>query len=145
MIDNPEEHYGYWMRKVVRAMNNLFDEKLLRYDLTASQFSLLCQLWHKDGLTQKEIQESLGLRAASVSGLVDVLAGKGMIVREHDPEDARVKRLYLTEKGSNLKTVSTDIIMEIDCVLDQGFSEDERKIFICWMKKIYNNIPSLSK
>jgi DNA-binding MarR family transcriptional regulator len=143
MMDNPEEYYGYWMRKVVRAMNNLFDEKLACYDLTASQFSLLGQLWHKDGLTQKEIQEGLGLRAASISGLVDVLVVKGMIIREQDQEDARVKRLYLTKKGSSLKSVCSDIILDIEGVLDQGFSEDERKIFISWMKKLYSNIPNV--
>lgn len=142
MMDNPEEHYGYWMRKIVRSMNHLFDEKLLEYDLTASQFSLLCQLWHKDGMTQKEIQETLSLRAASVTGLVDVLTAKCLIKRETDPSDARVKRLFLTDKGSGLKSVSTDIIMEIETTLAQGFSEDERRIIICWMKKIYDNIPT---
>lgn len=145
MIDNPEQHYGYWIRKVVRAMNNLFDEKLLKYDLTSSQFSVLCQLWHKNGLTQKDIQEHLNLRAASVSGLVDTLSSKGLILRSQDSEDARVKRLYLTEKGLGLKNISSEIIKEIEAILAQGFSDDERIIFTSWMKKIYSNIPSSAK
>lgn len=145
MDNNPELRYGYWIRKVVRDMTNIHDEKLMKYDLTSSQVSVLCQLWHKDGLTQKEIQESLNLKAASVSGLVDTLTSKGVIVRTQDPEDARVKRLYLTEKGENLRHLSFEAIKEIESILTHGFSEDEKLIFISWMKKIYNNIHPFVK
>ncbi len=145
MENNSEKWMGYWLRKVVRNMNNLHDQKLQQYDLTSSQVSVLCQLWNKDGLTQKEIQENLNLRPASVSGLVDTLSNKGFIVRKHDGEDARLKRLYLTEEGTSVKDLSIEIIKELENTITKGFSEDEKVIFICWMKKLYNNLNTLEK
>jgi DNA-binding MarR family transcriptional regulator len=145
-MENKSENWmGYWLRKVVRNMNNLHDQKLQQYDLTSSQVSVLCQLWNKDGLTQKEIQENLNLRPASVSGLVDTLSNKGFIVRKHDVEDARLKRLYLTEEGTRVKDLSIEVIKEVENTITKGFSEDEKVIFICWMKKLYNNLNTLEK
>jgi MarR family transcriptional regulator, organic hydroperoxide resistance regulator len=143
MEHNPEQHYGHWIRKIIRRINNIYDKKLQRYDLTGSQISVLFQLWEKDGLTQKEIQENLHIRPASVSGLVDTLSGKKFIVRKQDDEDARIKRLYLTEEGIKLRSLCIDIIKEIEVTITQGFSEDEKVILMSWMKKLYKNLDSL--
>lgn len=133
-------HLGHSIKKVSRSMNNVYDEKLNEYGVTASQVSILYVLWNKDGLSQKEIQDNLNLRPASVSGLVDVLCAKKLITRELDREDARIKRLHLTEKGRKLEKISTKIIGEIENILLDGFSEDEQVILNSWMIKIYKNI-----
>lgn len=143
MEHNPEEHYGHWIRKIIRRINNIYDHRLQQYDLTGSQLSVLFQLWKKDGLTQKEIQEILNIRPASVSGLVDTLSSKGFIVRKQDDEDARIKRLYLTEEGIKLNSLCVDIIEEIEVAITEGFSEDEKIILMSWMKKLYKNLHSL--
>lgn len=143
MKHTPEDWLGYWIRKVVRSMNNIDDKKLHKLDLTASQVLILSQLWKKDGLTQKEIQENLNLRPASISGIVDILLKKGFINRKQDDEDARFKRLYLTEEGRRLEDASLEALKEIDHIITQGFSEEEEVILICWMKKLYKNLNAL--
>ena len=145
MEHKPEEFIGYWIKKLDRTMKNAHDKKLQQYDLTLSQGSVLHQLWTKDGLTQKEIQENLGMRGASVSGLVDTLLKKGLISRQQDEEDARFKRLYLTEEGSKLEDLSLSVINELEGTISQGFSEEEKVILICWLKKLYNNLYNLEK
>lgn len=143
MKHNPELHYGHWIRKIIRKINSIYDHRLQQYDLTGSQLSVLFQLWKKDGLTQKDIQENLNIRPASVSGLVDTLSSKGFIVRKQDDEDARIKRLYLTEEGIKLNDLCIEIIEEIEVTITQGFSEDEKIILMSWLKKLYGNLHSL--
>lgn len=145
MKHSPEDWLGYWIKKVERAMNNIHDKKLNQYDLTSSQVLILSQLWKKDGLTQKEIQENLNLKPASVSGLVDILLKKGFIDRKHDEEDARFKRLYLTEEGRKLKGVSLEVLKEVEHIISKDFSKEEELILICWMKKLYNNLNTVEK
>ncbi|GIM29498.1 MarR family transcriptional regulator [Clostridium polyendosporum] len=145
MEHKPEDWIGCWINKVERAINNIHDKKLQQYDLTVSQVLVLHQLWNKDGLTQKEIQKNLNLRPASVSGLVDMLLRKGFIDRKQDDQDARFKRLYLTEEGRRLKDLSLEVIKEIEHIISQGFSEEEKVIFILWMRKLYNNLNALEK
>lgn len=142
MADLPNGLIGYWVRKTVRVMNNIYDHKLNKHGLTASQVLVLSQLWLNDGLTQKEIQENLNITSASVSGMVDTLCEKKLVVREHDSSDARIKRLYLTQQGKQVQDISNKIITEIEDGMSAGFSQDEVAIFICWIKKVYHNLDS---
>ncbi len=145
MERNPEKCIGYWINKVERTMKNIHDKRFLEYGITLSQASVLHQLWHCDGQTQKEIQESLSLRGASVSGMVDTLLKKGLILRIQDKEDARCKRLYLSKEGRQLEEQSMKIIMEVENLISKGFSEDEKTIALAWLKKLYSNLHSLDE
>jgi len=141
----PEKYIGYWINKVERTMKNIHDKRFQEYGITLSQGSLLHQLWHKDGLTQTEMQERLKLRGASVSGLVDALIKKGLIVRKQDNEDARYKRLYLTEKGRTIEDKTIGLLMELDEEIMEGFDQEEKDMLICWMRKLYSNLEKLDK
>lgn len=140
MKEKSDQWIGTWIKKISRAMNCVHDQKLEKYGLTLSQVTVLIQLWKKDGITQKDVQENLDLRPASVTGLVDVLTEKGFIVRRQDEEDGRLKRLYLTDAGRKLEDLSTNIIEEIEEAMTQGFSVDEKVIFLSWLKKVYDNL-----
>lgn len=143
MLQKPEIFIEYWINNLGRALNKVSDKKLQQYGVTSSQTAVLYQLWNKEGLTQKEIQEGLNLTAASVSGLVETLLSKDLIYREQDSEDCRCKRLYLTEKGKELRMCSLETIREIEELLSVGFSEEEKMIFTIWLKKVYNNIKTI--
>jgi len=135
---------GYWLKKSVRLLDKLHDEKLQKYDLTSSQVAVLQKLWGDDGKTQKQLQENLELTPASVSGILDTLANKGFIVRKHDKVDSRVNRIYLTDEGTRSEKLCYEMIDEIEETISDGFSEDEVKIFIAWTRKIHNNISKSS-
>lgn len=145
MLHHMDKYPGYWIRKVFRSMKVVNDRELAEYELTSSQVSVLCNLWNKDGITQKEIQEKLDLRAASVTGLVDTLCEKNFITRIQDNDDARVKRLYLTDKGRKVEKISTDVVKVLESTISRGLTEDEKVIFVSWLKKAYNNFYSMNK
>jgi DNA-binding MarR family transcriptional regulator len=141
----PEKYIGYWINKVERTMKNIHDKRFQEYGITVSQASLLHQLWHKDGLTQTQIQEKLSMRGASVSGLVDALLKKDLIIRKQDEDDARYKRLYLTEKGREIEDKTIGLMMELDEEIMEGFDQEENAMLICWMKKLYSNLEKLDR
>ena len=145
MERKPEKYIGYWINKVERTMKNIHDKRFQEYGITVSQASLLHQLWHEDGLTQTQIQEKLSMRGASVSGLVDALLKKDLIIRKHDEDDARYKRLYLTEKGRDIEDKTIGLMMELDEEITEGFDQEENAMLICWMKKLYRNLDKLEK
>lgn len=145
MERKPEKYIGYWINKVERTMKNIHDKRFQEYGITVSQASLLHQLWHEDGLTQTQIQEKLSMRGASVSGLVDGLLKKGLIIRKQDEDDARYKRLYLTEQGREIEGKTIGLMMELDEEIMDGFDQEENAMLICWMKKLYSNLDKLDK
>ena len=145
MFDNYERQMECWLRNTVRVMNNLYDKKFNKYNLTGAQVSILSILWKRDGVTQKEFNEQLNLRAPSVSGLVDILCDKGLIIRKQDPEDARFKRIFLTEEGKKLKNNSMEVIKETQDEILKGFSEEEKVIFVSWMKRLNQNLSKVEE
>ena len=145
MFENYERQMECWLRNTVRVMNNLYDKKFNKYNLTGAQVSILSILWKRDGVTQKEFNEQLNLRAPSVSGLVDILCDKGLIIRKQDPEDARFKRIFLTEEGKKLKNNSMEVIKETQDEILKGFSEEEKVIFVSWMKRLNQNLSKVEE
>lgn len=140
-----EKYIGYWIHKVDKTIRIIYDQRFQDFGLSLSQEAVLHQLWDKDGMTQKQIQENLSLRGASVSGLVETLLNKGLITRKQDEEDARYKRLYLTETGRELQEKALTIMVGIEAEITEGFTEEEKAVFICWLKKLHCNIEKLEK
>jgi DNA-binding MarR family transcriptional regulator len=140
MNDQMDEWIGYWIKRTYRDMTNLHDQKLAKHSLTTSQVGVLAQLWQKDGLTQKEIQQKLGIRPASLTGLVDGLVEKGWVVRKSDHDDARVKRLFLTEEGKVLEEVCLSIVKEMEELLTKGFTPEELSLLCSWIKRMHRNV-----
>ncbi|MCK9912261.1 MarR family transcriptional regulator, partial [Microbacteriaceae bacterium K1510] len=84
-------------------MTTIHDQKLSKYGLTTSQVSVLAQLWQNDGQSQKDLVAILGVRPASLTGVVDGLVAKGWVERKSIDQDARIKRLFLTPAGKALE------------------------------------------
>ena len=59
----------------------------------------LSMLGKEDGISQGDMCQRFGLDPSRLTRLSQALEREGMIRRERDPEDNRVVRVYLTEKG----------------------------------------------
>jgi DNA-binding MarR family transcriptional regulator len=134
---------SYWIKKNYRDLNSLYDQKLAHYGLTVSQVNVLEQLWiFGDGMTQKELHERLGIRPASLTNLLDALVTGGWVVRKPDSQDARAKRIVLTEAGQAQKNICMEIMTELEQIMRQEMAEDEVSLLLYSLRKIHKNIPT---
>lgn len=78
------------------------------------QGRILKMLSGQEEVTQKELQETLGIQAGSVSEIISKLEARGLVARERDDADKRRVLLRITEEGK--KRVETDF--------DEGKTED---------------------
>ena len=70
--------------------------------VTAGTWFSLALLSKKDGISQGELSERFEVDPSRVTRLAKKLERDGLLRRERDPEDNRVVRMYLTEKGRGL-------------------------------------------
>jgi DNA-binding MarR family transcriptional regulator len=70
--------------------------------LSMPQLGILMQLHHRGTCGISDLSERFDITSAAASQLVDKLVQGGLIQREEDPQDRRVKRVNLTEKGQKL-------------------------------------------
>ena len=88
------------------------------------QMRILKILEEKGAISQKELQEALGIQAGSMSEILQKMEERGLILREKDPKDRRRLLLTLTEKGR--QRGSEEGRKDLYQQLYQGLSEEER-------------------
>lgn len=72
------------------------------FQLTPEQFFLLDKLSRKDGQSQTELTDESLQDRPNLTRMVRELEGRGLLMRRGDPEDGRLKRVYLTPEGATL-------------------------------------------
>jgi DNA-binding MarR family transcriptional regulator len=119
---------GFWLHHAALAWRQLFDRRLRPLEATPTQFMLLAAVsWLTAASgrppTQQEAADHAGADRMMTSKVVQALAGRGLLVREPDPGDARVRRLRLTEAGRALVRAGIRIATEVDAELFGPSSE----------------------
>lgn len=100
--DNWDARLGFLMHDVSRLRRSVFDEFMKPVGLTRSQWWILAHLSRHDGMIQSDLANVLDLGKAALGGLLDRLETSSFIERRADDHDRRVKRIYLTAKGSKM-------------------------------------------
>ncbi|SDO48115.1 MarR family winged helix-turn-helix transcriptional regulator [Alkalicoccus daliensis] len=89
--------------KVSSRMRRDYSESLRELNLYVGQDNLLYRLWREDGITQMQLCDHLKCEPPTVTNMVKSLEQNGFIQRKRDEQDARVMRIYLTDKGRALE------------------------------------------
>jgi DNA-binding MarR family transcriptional regulator len=78
-------------------------EAMLRpHDLGATQWYVLYHLAHDGPIMQRDLAKILQVERATLSGVIAVLVGKGLVEQVPDRIDQRQKRLRMTQAGTRL-------------------------------------------
>lgn len=113
--------FGFLVHDVSRMRRTLFDAKVKPHGITRSQWSVLAALSRMgdEGMMQVALARHLDVGKVTVGGLIQRLEAAGLVRREGDTKDARVRRVFVTEKGysvihemESIGTVNNDIILE---------------------------------
>lgn len=109
-------------------------------ELTRSEYELLVMLVmtrdaDKKALTVTEISNLLQITPAGVTHLINPLEGAGYIERLQDPNDRRIVRIGLTDKGSQAAEVIISEVRENLIGLVNHLGEEDSKTLICLMTK----------
>ncbi len=100
--DNWDARLGFLMHDVSRLRRGVFDDFMKPVGLTRSQWWILAHLARRDGMIQSDLANVLDIGKAALGGLIDRLEASKFIERRPDEFDRRVKRIYLTGKGSQM-------------------------------------------
>ncbi|MBQ6367579.1 MAG: MarR family transcriptional regulator [Erysipelotrichaceae bacterium] len=132
---------GYLIKKISVHQKSGMDASLSSYNLTSSQLHVLFLLDRHGGeMTQRTLEEALGVSHPTVVGLVSRLEKQGFITTEIDPDDRRHKKILPTEKALNLKEELGRARSENERKMTSGFSEKELKQLNEFLQRIYANI-----
>lgn len=100
-------------------------------------------LEHKnEEIFQKDLEEVLNLRRATVSGVLQTMEKNGLIERVSCLTDARIKRIILNSKAEEMFREKERKMQEFEHIVIKGIDKDELEVFSNVLKKMKENIKN---
>ena len=136
-VKNP---FGYLIHDVARLLRRRFDAAAHRHDLTMPQWRIIAQLSHSEGMSQVELAGVCETDPMTVSGLVERLEAKGLVLRLADPNDSRAKIVTITEKALSMVSELRELAEEIYAEAFAGVSDADRAVALSVLTRISANL-----
>ncbi len=108
-----DENIAFLIGKVRRGLRREFDSRFKQVGITPAQYDLLSRLWEKNGLLMTELSNKVYKDGPTVTGLVDRLEKKKLLLRRKDEKDRRAIRIFLTEQGKNYEKALPKLVEKI--------------------------------
>ena len=108
--------------------------------LFMGQPPILMLLIKKDGRTQRELSDFLGIRPASMTDVLQRMEKNGLIERKRDERDHRTMRVFITEEGREKSCAILEQGASMEEVFFRGFSRAEQNCFLKAFEQITKNI-----
>ncbi|MCS6844506.1 MAG: MarR family transcriptional regulator [Caldilineales bacterium] len=134
------ESIGQLLTQVCRAHRTAVSEQLSDLGLHPGQESVLCHVWHEDGLTQSELAQRLGVQPATVSKMLSRMERAGLISGCRDAADGRITRLHLTDAGKALFQPVQEAWLAVDAQILANFTLEERVLLRRLLIQVLHNL-----
>ncbi len=115
--------------------------------LTGSNGWIMRYLSEREGedVYQKDIEERFATTRSTVSRVLKGMESKGLLRRESVKDDARLKKIELTEEGRRVYENAGKEINQLDNRIESGLSDEEKATLKRLLMKIADNLLSYDK
>jgi len=140
-----QDSIGYIVKSTAKAFESAFDQQLRRKaDITVAQSRVIGTLaLVKDGMTQKEIANTIGIEASTIVPIIDKLEEQGIVIRKLDHNDRRNNLIFLTGKSEAKWELIIECALELEKASRQGLREEELETTKRTLRKIAQNVTDL--
>lgn len=136
--------FGVAVKRIAAAFAHRANRSMEKHHLTVSQAEMIAYLhrmWRKgQPVIQRDIEEALNLSNPTVSGTLDRLEKKGMLVRVPNPENRRVN---LVELSDTARALTKDVLGDLRDLQEKMLScldAQERETLDRLLSKILDNL-----
>ncbi|OGX27973.1 MAG: hypothetical protein A3D10_00545 [Omnitrophica WOR_2 bacterium RIFCSPHIGHO2_02_FULL_48_11] len=138
---NLEESLGYTMGRAARAMGTRLNRNFTDagYDVTCEQWSVLTNLWQKNGQSQQDLAQNTCKNKTSMTRLIDNMEKHSLVVRIPSKEDKRQKLIYLTKNGRDLQARLIKVVHKTLEDAQKNISAKDVRLCKDVLCKVYEN------
>lgn len=136
MIFSKAGSAGYLINHLARRFARGLTARIEPLGLSTGVFPALLELWESDGLTQSQLVQRLDIEQATMAGTLARMERDGLVVRQRDPDDGRVQRIWLTPQARSLQQPAIQAALDENTEALSGLTPAERQQFIALMVKV---------
>ena len=126
--------------KIKRVMENLDSIKRLDNISGTNGFIIVFIYKSKEDVYQKDIEKEFGITRSTASNIISLMEKKNLIIREKVDDDARLKKLSLTEEAKNYARDVLNDLKLFENKITKDIKEEDLDTFISVLEKIENNL-----
>ena len=137
-----EDSLGYIMGRAARSLGTRLNRNFIDagYDVTCEQWSVLVNLWHRNGQSQQELAGVTCKDKTSMTRLIDGLEKRNIVVRTPDKIDRRQKHIYLTNKGKAFQQQLLKIVKKTLAEAQDKINAKDMVICKKVLGRVYDNL-----
>ena len=139
--------WNYELGRNVHMLSRLLkrntDIEVTKYGITGVQSAMIGFIYEqsrKKDVFAKDIEKAFDLRRASSAGLIQNMERNGLIKREMVGNDARLRKIVLTEKALELRKKLDKSIKSMEKKMQEGLTKEEIEKYIELTKKMAKNL-----
>lgn len=139
--------WNYELGRNVHMLSRLLkrntDIEVAKYGLTGVQSVMMGFIYEKSrkkDVFAKDIEKEFDLRRASTAGIIQNMEKNGLVKRELVGNDARLRKIVLTEKALELRKKLDKSIKNMEKKMQEGLTKEEIEKYLELTKKMANNL-----
>jgi DNA-binding MarR family transcriptional regulator len=138
-----DRHVGFLSADISRLMRTEFDRQVSALGVTRAQWMVLARLARRPGCSQTELADMMEMERATAGRLVDRLEENGLVRREPDPTDRRVRRVFPTDLATGQQAQMRAVA---DAIVDDALSDlnaEQRETLMTLMESVRARLSSI--
>jgi DNA-binding MarR family transcriptional regulator len=135
---------GYLVRDAHRAFQRLLETRIAPFGVTRGQWYFLRVLWDKDGLSQRELSERVGMMAPPTVVALRGMEEAGLVRRVRSLDDRRRVQVWLTAKAKRLRAKMLPVARVINEQAGAGIGSKELVAFRTVISRMTANLDRLN-
>lgn len=148
-MQNTENRYrnsiNALLGKVTHMSYSVMFREAASLGIHPGQVPLCAYLYLHSGCRQKEIAEALRIKPSTVSVSIDRMEKNGLVEKKADRQNARVMKIYATEKLAECYRTLGQVLGEREKILTGGFTEEEKELLRSYLKRMIGNLEQVQE
>jgi len=140
----PEKHIGFEVRTLSNLINRRINQMISEEEdsLTAHQTWILNYLVSNSDrdIMQRDIEKHFSVRRSTTSHMLQLMENNGYITRISASDDARMKRIVITSKGTEAQARMVDRLARFENLLQDNLSEEDLAALSRLLQQMADNI-----
>jgi DNA-binding MarR family transcriptional regulator len=135
-----DDSLGFILNKTNTKLKNKLLQRFNEHNVTPEQWSVLNCLWSQEGITPKELADTIFKDKPNTNRILEKLIAKELIIRKSHPIDKRAYQIFLTNRGWALRDELVPIAIQLLEEATSGIEKHKIDEMIELLKRIYKNI-----
>lgn len=138
-----EESVGFLLSDTARHIKRQLYQRLAPHGVRNGAWFVLRALWVREGLTQRELADQLGMTPPSMLQMLRAMESDGLVRFEKDTSDRRKLRVFVTDLARQKRAQLLKIASDSNREILEGLSDAEVTLLRLLVRQVRKNAASL--